>query len=85
MQLLGEHVRGFADIKEMKGLARGQYGYQLTMPNGSERWVVWGKGTTSIPRAKGMTSVVPNTEGRHPFKAVPESIPLSDIPTLLRN
>jgi hypothetical protein len=85
MKLLGEHSRGHTQIVKMNGLDRGQHGYRLTMENGSERWVVWGNGSTTILRAKGMTSVVPNAEGRHPFKAVPSSIPLSDIPTLLRN
>lgn len=85
MSLLGEHAQGHTEIVKMQGLKRGQYGYRLTLKNGSERWVVWGTGTTTVLRAKGMTSVVPNSKGEHPFVAVPTSIPLTDIPVLLRN
>jgi hypothetical protein len=88
MQLLAEHVAPFTSLQPVAGLKSGQYGVQITLKDGIHRWVYWGQGTVSAPlgpTAKAYTSVVPNEEGRHVWRGVPDTLTLSDIPVLLRN
>ena len=88
MQLLAEHVAPFSSLRPVEGLKSGQFGVEITLKEGIKRWVYWGTGTVAAPMnpaAKAYTSVVPNEEGRHAWRGVGDTIPLSDIPVLLRN
>ncbi len=88
LRLLATHLKDYTSVSQMSGLGRGQYGYVFVLPNGSHRWVVWGRGEIaepSTPYAKGMTSVMPAAGGKHSWRAVPERITLSQTPQLLRD
>ncbi len=87
-QLLSEHVAPFTKIEPVTGLEKGQFGYQISLADGVSRWVYWGKGQVrapSNPHAKAYTSVIPNENGKHVWRAVPDALPLSEVPILLRN
>ena len=88
MRLLAEHVAPFTTITSMGGLQPGQHGYQITLRDGVHRWVLWGEGTVAAPMtppAKAYTAVVPNEDGKHLWRGVPDQLVLTDIPVLLRN
>ena len=87
-QLLAEHVAPFSRIAPVQGLAKGQFGYEISLGEGVSRWVFWGQGRVpapSTPHAKAFTSVLPNDKGKHSWRAVPDELSLSEVPILLRN
>jgi|GEM_PF-2774248 len=86
--LVRDHLQTFTSVSRMKGLKRGQHGYRFDLADGSYRWLVWGVGTMKVPTdpyAKAMTPVLSHPDDRHQWKAVPDALPLTATPVLLRN
>lgn len=86
--LVRSHLHGFIDVSRMKGLGPGQHGYRFELTDGSQRWLVWGRGTIAAPSrpyAKAMTPVLAHPDDRHQWKGVPDALPLGPVPMLIRN
>ena len=86
--LVRDHLQTFTSVSRMKGLKRGQHGYRFDLADGSYRWLVWGVGTMKVPTdpyAKALTPVLSHPDDRHQWKGVPDALPLTATPVLLRN
>ena len=86
LRRFASHLGAFEAVTEITGLRRGQFGYHFRLANGTNRWVMWGRGTAqapSAPHAKGMTTLDPVGSAR--WGPVPERIALTAVPVLLRD
>ena len=83
-KLLTTEITPHAAVTPVGGLTRGQWGYRIQRRDGGLRWVFWGQGQVAVPRdARRWTSVAP-TGGGHSWTPVGASIPLSEMPVLVR-
>ena len=86
LRRFASHLGEFEAITKIPGLRRGQFGYHFRLSNGTNRWLMWGRGTMrapSAPYAKGLTVMDPSGTGR--WGPVPERIALTTVPVLLRD
>ncbi len=86
-RLLTTEVVPFRQVDTASADARGRNIYRVETETGTEKYVVWGEGTFTVPAGiTQMTSVVPDETGHFTWQHVSpgQDIPLTEIPWLLK-
>ena len=86
-RLLTTELVPFRQVDTASADARGRNIYRVETETGTEKYVVWGEGTFTVPAGiTQMTSVVPDETGHFTWQHVSpgQDIPLTEIPWLLK-
>jgi hypothetical protein len=86
-KLLTSELAPFAQVERLSSDARGLNAYRVTTQAGEVKYVVWGRGSYTLPGGvTQMTSVIPAADGSFDWQAAQagQSIPLTENPVLIK-
>jgi hypothetical protein len=83
-KLLTSELVPYAQVELLSSDARGLNAYKITTQAGAVKYVVWGKGSYSVPNGvTQMTSVIPTADGSFNWQAA-QSVQLTENPILFK-